>query len=437
MRKFLVFGDFFSFRGHLSLLEASAAALVFFYVIYARVSYTDSDPLGALLSARAILLDGSLRLDGLITDGGPISSWGLQKKSDHYYYYFPVGSSLLALPLILVCELIGFDSSLNDHNLQMLMAASLASCILLMMIKIARFYLPRRSALIAAITFWAGTAFSSTLGTAYWSHDVAVLFALLAIYGSLNPRVPPCSWCFIGSALMMSYLSRPTMALLLPAVILIIAQRDIWLALKTCLVILFLLVLFIFVSEIEFSQILPDYYIPSRLDGDSYWTAFYGNLISPSRGIIFFSPMIVLLPLVFSRNKGTENIVKSWWLIAVIWPLLHLLAISKFAHWYGGHCYGSRLMVDVLPGIYILYLYFFPDVMADRWRIIVAIVAIAISVWINAWQGLRNTETRVWNMRPDISKNPDHLFDWAYPQFSASFKRNLIRQAGAGQSNLK
>src|SRR5207253_11442480 len=50
---------------------------------------------------------------------------------------------------------------------------------------------------------------------------------------------------------------------------------------------------FVIYSWIHFHRVVPSYYQPSRLQFQVFWTALAGNLISPSRGVLIYVPVIL------------------------------------------------------------------------------------------------------------------------------------------------
>jgi hypothetical protein len=102
---------------------------------------------------------------------------------------------------------------------------------------------------------------------------------------------------------------------------------------------------------------------------------------------------------------------------------VHLVAISRVPHGWGGWAYGPRLMMDALPGLFLATVVLWPRAL-DRARSRVAVGAVAglalVSIWINTVQGLYNPYTRFWYVEPSIDVAPELLWDWSYPQFLAS-----------------
>jgi hypothetical protein len=303
----------------------------------------------------------------------------------------------------------------------------------LLLVVIARCWLSPRVSLLVAVATWFGTSFASTEATALWSHDFATLFALVAIALSLKAAQkaakPP--GLAVGAALFAAYFCRPTLSLLTPAVVSYLFFHDRRQALRALAVVVGGLALFVVGSEIAFRQPLPDYYLPQRLAGSSYWTALFGNLVSPSRGLLVFSPLF-LLPLVFLRDVlRAMRPDRALWLIAVAWPLFHLLLVSRLHHWWAGYSFGPRFMTDVLPGLFVLLCLTLSSALERHSRAIWPLFAVlaTFSCAVHTVQGLYARAPKVWNAKPNIDQRPELIFDWRYPQFMNTAARQRARVA--------
>jgi hypothetical protein len=101
--------------------------------------------------------------------------------------------------------------------------------------------------------------------------------------------------------------------------------------------------------------------------------------------------------------------------------IMTLIAIGFTQQWWGGYCYGPRLMTDVIP--YLAYFTAFNfDLSANfsyKKRAVLTGIGIltAISLVIHA-QGALRSATWLWNSLPeDIDQNPSRVWDWSDPQF--------------------
>jgi hypothetical protein len=417
--------------------------LVFLTITFGQVRYTGSDARATLLVSESILKHGTIKLDdyggeALIQRfGNPESkldplTYVLSQRNGHYYAYFPLGSAIASLPFVWLASGFGFEMMQHEAMIQIVIVSVLSVMNFILLFKIAGLTLPPPAALIAASVFWFGTSFSSALGSALWSHDFAVLFALLALYLSLLSRQEKrvVLGVAIAGSLFMSYLTRPTMALFVGfdlVFLWLFFRRNM---LSVAFQALGLFLCFVSFSLFEYQKILPDYYHPQRLDGGSMGLAIVGNLISPSRGLLVFSPIIWVLPLCFGYRRVEAN-QRGWFLMAWFWPVLHLLAISRFPHWFGGYCYGPRLMSDALPGLFLIAIRSFPTLSQLKSRKFcsgVALLAGVFSIYANAYMGLYSQAAADWNASPDVDRYRQYLFDWQNPQFLASEAANEKRK---------
>lgn len=106
-----------------------------------------------------------------------------------------------------------------------------------------------------------------------------------------------------------------------------------------------------------YSKMFPE--APYLFTWDHFQTAFLGTLISPSRGIIVYSP-IVLFSLSGAYKVFKFRLGKDEKLICCITIASIILVFSYFFYkvWWAGHCYGPRFMTDIMPVACYLINYF-------------------------------------------------------------------------------
>lgn len=419
---------------NIALTLVIMSIVIYFIVTNSTVRNTGSDSQGSLLLSQTIIQDQTIKLDKY-KDIINKYNGRIYKKNEHYYYYFPIGSSIFALPFVAFENIIGLDMLQHEDEAQIRLAGLISVAIFLLLYLIATLYITHKWSLIFASLFWFGTSLSSSLGTALWSHNFAVLFSLIALYFALKSikSQKQIHFIIISFSLFAAYLCRPTLSLLSPAIILFIYFHSKRCAFKIAGLLSVMLGAFILFSFHEFRQILPDYYIPKRLSGEHFWTALYGNLFSPSRGLFIYSSFLIF-PLIFYRQTKKilqENISLIFILLL---PLIHLISISQFPRWWAGHSYGARFMSDVIPAFYLIFILVFHQFMIDyknnlikTFLYIFLLTTGIFSIYINAFQGLYNNYTANWNANPNIDIYPKYLFDWKYPQFIHNVERHRKR----------
>lgn len=431
--------------GYLKTRSGTALIFVLFVafvaVLSAKVRYTGSDPRATLLLSESIIRHGTLKLDNYGSDALESYGYVIHKKNGHYYSYFPIGTSLASIPFVVIANGLGREMLSSEGRVQVVISAVVSIAILLFLFGLARLFLDSNNALLISSVFWFGTSFSSTIGTALWSHDFAVLFALMAVYFSvksvqMGQSVP---WYLIAVLLFSAYLCRPTLAILAPFVLVFLFSYSRVGAIKSGMLLATLFVAFILFSLHEFGQALPDYYLPQRLNGERFYEALYGNVFSPARGLLIYSPFLAFSWLCIKYSEKTWKISKAWLAIGIGWPVAHLIFISRFPHWWGGHSYGSRLMVDALPGLFLLTLYTWPRnirAVIGKMPVWLLILSCLFSMAANTIQGLFNKYTVEWNGSPNVDEHPEYLFDWNYPQFLANKEGHRSRLMNYVSNNL-
>jgi hypothetical protein len=345
----------------------------------------------------------------------------IREKNGHIYYYFPIGSALYSTPFVAVANLFGQDMRVryDENRLQMVLAALLGIITFLLLYLIAQSLTGQivGSVLLAAL-FWFGSGYSSTSGTALWSHDWASVLSLLAIVLAIRAykkgSEPHCS--LIGIFLFSAYLCRPTFALLSPVMIVFLFTVNRMAAVKVAAVVFALLAFFVVWSLYEFGQPLPDYYLPKRLGGSNFNKALAGNLFSPSRGLFVYMPHLIV-PFLFWRRSASILREHKKLMLVLCWPIIHLLSVSNFPHWWGGYSYGPRLMIDIIPALFVFYCLFAKGLRGNSAAIRCIVAFGLLAIYINWYQGLFNVYAYQWNVQPSVDQNTQYIWDWRYPQF--------------------
>jgi hypothetical protein len=118
-----------------------------------------------------------------------------------------------------------------------------------------------------------------------------------------------------------------------------------------------------------------------------------------------------------SSLKVPEIIPYLWSII-----ILHLLVVSSFGVWWGGHSYGPRFMSDIVPFLSLLTLPLISDILSRSyhyWKTgLISFVATGvISLWIHA-KGAMSVAGVGWNVTPhNIDNLPMRVWDWYDPQW--------------------
>lgn len=154
------------------------------------------------------------------------------------------------------------------------------------------------------------------------------------------------------------------------------------------------------------------------------WSRIGGLLLSPSRGLLVFSP-IVLVALA-ARPTPEQRPVLHWTVAAA---LAQLLLYASYGVWWGGFTYGPRYMLDLLPAMV-------PAAALGAARIArggalpraAALAALAWSIGVSA-TGAFCYPNDQWNNDPEsIDRAHERLWDVRDSQIPRCWSRGLSPQ---------
>jgi hypothetical protein len=144
-----------------------------------------------------------------------------------------------------------------------------------------------------------------------------------------------------------------------------------------------------------------------------------GLLCSPSRGLLIYSPIVLVVLGAFRAGpiRAWRDDLRWFGLAAVV----QFWCYASYSAWWGGHTYGPRLALDVLPFLLPHAAIGVAWVCRSRLR---AALATALLVWsvVLAGTGAFVYPHERWNSDPvDVDRNHDRLWDWRDPQFGRAW----------------
>jgi hypothetical protein len=430
----------------LSVLLFTACFFLYFQAPITQI--TDSNY--SMMVSQALLDHGTMRLDGYgIPRNEPSPAPGTSRNPypyqllevhDRLYYYFPPGTSLLSVPLVAVCKAFraspvtrdGRYSFSGEERVEKIVAAILTSVAVVFLFLTSRLSLNVLPSLALALTGAAGTSLASTASRAMWSHTWLVLLlsvSIFLIWRAVQRGTRP-SPVLLASLAAWMYFVRPTAVISILAISILILLRFRSVFLTYTFVGLAWLAGFMLYSHHHFGQLLPPYYRASRLGSPTFLVALAGNMISPGRGWIFYTPFVLSIPLALWRHRKSIQ-DKPVLLLCLAVIAVHWIVISTFPQWWAGYCYGPRLMTDVIPWMMLAAVIATgalsagagPDrePAASAWpavrlEIVLAALLIAASAFMHL-RGAFDHAVHSWNTIPEnIDDRPQRVWDWSYPQ---------------------
>jgi hypothetical protein len=355
---------------------------------------------------------------------------------------YPVGTSLVAAPLLLLLEtggrIIGHDPTahLKEHpprdlekTLASLIAALGCLTLALLALQLTNRLLP---ALLVGALFAFGTGMWSTVSRGLWQHGPLILLVGIALnLLVLGQRRDDWRWsAAAGVPLGAAFAVRPTVAVALAFVALHLVRTNRRAAIGFVAGAAAMILPTLALNEHLYGSLLNPFYFDN---GDSFigsglrstfLTGLAGTMVSPARGLLIYSPFVLLAlagPMVAGRRpNGLERVALGT--VAAMW-----LVVSNTYDWPGGWSYGPRLLVDAVPWLALLMIPAL-DVMttpragptrARRLGLGVLAILVGWSVFVNA-QGALSWSVQGWNMHPvgaSVAATPDRFWDWSDPPF--------------------
>ena len=309
-----------------------------------------------------------------------------------------------------------------------LMAAATSS--LLVSLAVVFAFFTSRVRVSPARAFWiafalgAGTGFWPTASQTLWQHESAIFGLSIAVYFAMT--IARGGWVrpvLFGTALGLAGASRLQLA---PIVVIMLAGAVVfagWRRAMVAAVFAAAAVTPVLVTNyLWFGSILGAAPLLEALHETVHATSgsfslqangFAGLLVSPSRGLLIYSPVVAVALI------GAARAMRESWHTPHRWLLLAAAAqfalYGLYSVWWGGHTYGPRYMLDVLP-LVVPAATFGLEMLRTRPRVALASVALAWSIAVSALGAFNYPEGR-WNNQPeDVDLHHERLWDWSDTQ---------------------
>ncbi|MGH9280373.1 MAG: hypothetical protein ACRD12_20025 [Acidimicrobiales bacterium] len=426
---------------------------------------TNGDSYLAFPTAVSMVEEGNIDLDEFDVPAVQ-QHYGIERHRGHSFDSYQWPAAVFAVPAVLgmkALHVVGVTPSpvtlvVDDRmGLVQLWSASLVTALATLFVFLLAYeHLPgedqrrrRRLAALVGLGFATATAAWSLASRALWQHGPSLLLLAAAVWlaGRINRLGPtPASAAGLGALLAGAVFIRPTNgapALALSAWMVVRHRRAL---LPYAAGAVSVGLVGIAVNAATYGQAVPYYSSPGRRLAwhADYFTAVAANLVSPARGLLLFSPVVLLAVagLVVRHRRGRLDALDVSLAGAVVLQLL-VVSASREA-WWAGHSFGPRFMCDVLPLLAYLAV---PavDAAATQTRLVqaAAVALLAVGVVVNA-QGAWFRAAHCWNVEPvDIDADPARVWSVRDAQvtegwraFVASPRRAVSAPCGDDQRAL-
>ncbi|MCY1033941.1 hypothetical protein OV207_20980 [Corallococcus sp. BB11-1] len=409
-----------------------------------------TDSLWSIPSAASILHEGNTDLDEFQPTFSSATDYARNEVGGRTYYVYPPGVMVSALPLLAAAEglftllrpvlpylgapgaaalswLRMFQSTgkidLGAYNRTEQLIASFYVCaaagVLLLLL---RKRVSPRAALITVLLFGLCTTAYSTASRVLWQHGPGLLAIACLMLLLARPAQTARTAFLLGLSVAVAYACRPTHSLSVLVVTGFMAlryRRQLPAYFAGAAVIA---IPFCAYNLSVYGALLSPYY-RHALDplASRFFMALAANLVSPSRGLLIFSPFLVFSVVGFVQLWRGKRLEPYEVVFALI-PVLHWVAISAFPIWWAGHSIGPRFFTDVLP--YLVYFLAFPVQTAleapAKHRALIGVFSVmaVFSLFVH-WRSSVSFDVHYWNSYPVNVDGAatERVWDWKDAQF--------------------
>jgi hypothetical protein len=350
----------------------------------------------------------------------------------------PLGCALAAVPF--VAPIAAFRerplSATNMSHLGKLTSATCLAAAAALFFLICRRLAPE-AAWPATILFALGTCLWSVASQALWMHGPATFWLCAALY-FLLPFEGDSGFLrgyMAGFALGMAILTRPTTAFFgLASGIALLAQRRWRAAFGLVLGGVVPVGFYCLISFLNFGDALrggyghDDWSMPTPL-----WLGLSGLLVAPSRGLLVYSPALLLAPVGIwaalrgrpQDASGSERGLLLAWLVAAIGTVF---LFAGWHDWRGGWCYGPRFLCEALPTFCLFFAFGYVSLRsAAIRRLAILLVGLSVGVHFAGVNGASGAGD--WYVRHDLPDQGRCLFSLKDTQIEAWARAMFDRHA--------
>ncbi|MDC0948903.1 hypothetical protein OAS86_06150 [Gammaproteobacteria bacterium] len=422
------------FSAAISLTLVLVAVLIFAVTRLSPAGWIEVSADGQLLASQTLADSGTIKLN-VFDDKGELSQYGdrFYVIEERVFHEAPFGTALFAAPVVALANLLGYDMQGEEALVRQTLAALLAVIIFLQLFFLARFWLSDRLSLLLALAAWTGSSMATGLGVGLWPASFATPFILRAIYilyqqhfAGETPRWASISWWLFAALLCM-----PTTAILIVVMALLLWVYDRPSGLRFSLLALLQVTLLTMLSYGTYKQLFPPSHVP-EWSADAFHQHLGGLLVSPVRGLLIYSPWVLVAFFVFWKPL-LPNQPKPFAATLLLWPLFHLVWTAGNADWWQGVAYGAIALSGTMPAFYVGLLTACGRV-ANSSRIVkllptFAIASLLLVSIVMSMNGLLNRYARLWFEQPPLTEHQRYLDDWRYPPFRHNSERHGERLA--------
>ena len=415
------------------------------------------DSYWSVATALSLLEHGNTRLDSYVAAAPREAEYGVECvpasgpavtrsiavgcAEGHWYSSFPLGTAVLALPLLAIMKgVVAVLGPLAPHTgffarqevaaffagdllrgrplAELWCASTIGAFTVWLQYEIGLLFFSRRGATWYALLFAFGTTEFSLASRNLYPHGLTLMLLSAALYLLLKEwRSPGRASVLTGFVLAAAFAVRPSNAIscLVLALYVCIHKRScfVWLLTGAAPV-----AMLFFGYQLLVRHSLIPLYVTQSKNSNPLWEGLLMNLFSPSRGLFVFTPVFVVSIIgMWLATKWRWCDTLPPYLIGIV--ALHSLTIAVL---WPGHCYGPRYYADLT---HLLMFFLIPAILwwqrsAARARGACAAAFLVLAGWgvFVHVHGATSIAANQWSALPvNVDDARWRVWDWHDPQF--------------------
>jgi len=372
--------------------------------------------------------------------------WFLREMKGHYLSMYPIVTPILITFLyILPYAYLKLDNipidilhpgfSMTVSIMQKLCASLIATLSVIFVYLSLKELANRKTAAVAALTYAFATNTWTISSQALWQHGLVELLLSISIFLVLRNERQSSNKLIVLLGLLsgLFVFNRPIDSILLISVIFYVFTL-------TYKKIAYYIIPF-FISSAPF-LLYNLYFFGSffggyavLLDGfdlgPDMINRLVGLLISPSRGLFIYTPIILISILGFLKVRQISNRkIRTFLLILGFSCLIQLFAYSTFIVWWAGGSYGPRFLTGMLPALAIFFGLFIKNIrfnVINRNTFVICAISLLLFWSIFAqFVGAFYYPNGDWDGNPNVDQHPEKLWDWSDTQIIRTYNAGMI-----------
>ena len=347
-----------------------------------------------ILKEKTIYFDSIIKtVKSFDAEDTPLPYFLMQTKNGIISVY-PLASAILVLPFYVIPFMLKNPNLNYYENVMMLLVMARLIATLLTALSVTIMYtnfkiLNKRKWLniLLTIFFALGTAMYPIASRGLWMHTTSILIISILINFVLNNKFNKYNLIITGMLMGILVLIRLTnVTIVIPLCIYLVTKnyKNLNTVIQATLPLIIgalpFAITLLYTNYIFYGSVFSNGY-EQRGDiawNTSYLTSLSGFFISPARGFLFLTPLLLLIFIKIFQFRKIEYLEKIFLTICIV----QILVLGKWWAWDGANAFGDRMLLEILPFMMILVLNLIKNI-KNKYLILLLILSITYSIYVH------------------------------------------------------